>query len=95
MKSINEQTEFDVPGFLQYRAGAEFRWNQRIAKGGGGEVFLGDSLIPQLQEFGPTIIIKIIERNRNSITPRVSEAFDQEISVMYYLGRRKNIVEMV
>lgn len=58
------QTEFAVPAFLHYKAGMEFRWNKRIAKGGGGEVYLGDALCAPLSEFGKTIIVKIIGPNR-------------------------------
>ena len=92
---MNDETEFAVPGFLQLKAGAEFRWRNSIAKGGGGEVFIGDALIPRLQEFGPTIIVKIIGPNRGSVQPRISRAFDQEISVMHYLGRHKNIAGLL
>lgn len=68
---------------------------KRIAKGGGGEVFLGDALIPRLQESGPIIIVKSIGTERQSLTSRTSQAFDQEISVMHYLGRHKNIASLL
>lgn len=95
MTMINDKTEFAVPGFLQFKAGAEFRWHKSIAKGGGGEVFLGDALIPRLQEFGPTIIVKVASKSRGSLELCLSQAFDQEISVMHLLGRHKNIARLL
>lgn len=91
----SSQTEFSVPAFLMFKAGAEFRWHTKIAQGGGGEVFLGDALIGKLAEFGSTIIIKIVGSNRLSLSEHTAQAFDQEISVMYYLGRHKNIAGLL
>lgn len=88
---LNDQTAMALPGFLKYRAGSEFRWHKRIAKGGGGEVFLGDALIPQLAVFGETIIVKIVAPDRTFVDQRNSDAFDQEVSVMYSLGHHENI----
>ena len=92
---MNNQTEFAIPAFLKYKAGADFRWHKQIAKGGGGTVYLGDAIIPKLQEDGPTIIVKIIGEKRAKLTVRMARAFDQEISVMYYLGRHKNIAGLL
>lgn len=89
------QTEYAVPGFLQFKAGAEFRWHTSIAKGGGGEVFIGDGLIPRLQEFGSNIIVKVIGPTRESLPIRTAQAFDQELSLMHYLGRQKNIAGLM
>ena len=92
---MNDQTEFAIPAFLMYKAGAEFRWHKQIAKGGGGTVYLGDGLIPKLQEDGPTIIVKVVGEKRGKLTVRMAQAFDQEISVMYYMGRHKNIAGLL
>lgn len=92
---MNNQTEFAIPAFLRYKAGAEFRWRQRIAVGGGGEVYIGDALIPKLAEFGPTIIIKIVGPSRAELPMRTARAFDQELSVMHYLGRHQNIAGLL
>lgn len=92
---MNDKTEFTVPGFLLYIADAEFRHHTRIAKGGGGEAFLGDALVPRLQEFGSSIIVKIAAVNRQSMSLKMLQAFDQEVSVMHYLGRHKNIAGLL
>lgn len=59
--------------------------------GGGGEVFLGDALVPRLQEFGLSIIVKIEAVKRQAMSPKILQAIDQEVFVMHYLGRHKNI----
>lgn len=92
---LSGQTEFAVPAFLKFKAGLEFRWHKRIAIGGGGAVYLGDALIPKLKEFGDTIIVKIVGQSRDSVNQLVMQAFDQEISVMHYLGRHRNIAVML
>lgn len=92
---MNDWTVFAVPGFLQFKAGAEFRWTKSIAKGRGGEVFIGDALIPRLQKFGSLIIIKIVAQDRQSMDPIMAFAIDQEISLMHYLVRNKNIATLL
>lgn len=92
---LNIQTAMAIPGYLKYRAGAEFRWHKKIAKGGGGEVFLGDALIPGLAVYGQTIIVKIVALDQSLISQRTADAFDQEISVMHYLGRHANIAGLL
>lgn len=92
---LSGQTEFSVPAFLKYKAGAEFRWHKRVAKGGGSEVFLGDALIPKLQALGSIIIVKIVGANREAMTDKMNSAFDQEISVMHYLGQHRNIAGLL
>lgn len=93
--SINTQTELAIPAFLLYQAGAEFRWHKLIAKGGGGSVYMGDALVPQLQEFGSKIIVKIVAQYRRAIKTKMGSSFDQEISLMHYLGRHENIVGLL
>ena len=72
----------------------EFRWHKRIAKGGGGEVFFGDALVPRLSELsGPTIIV--VGESRQALSNRMSEALDQKISIMNSKGRHQNIAGLL
>lgn len=92
---LNEQTEFALPAFLQYKAGLEFCWHKQIARGGGGAIYLGVILISKLKEFGSTIIVKILGNNRQELPQIMNTALDQEVSVMHYLGRHKNIAGLL
>lgn len=89
------QTEFSTPGFLNFEARDAFRKRVSLAKGGGGEIFLADALIPDLSEFGTTFALKVIAPRRSSMTPKMVQAFDQEVSVMHYLSRHPNIAKIL
>lgn len=93
---LSSQTEFAVPAFLKYKAGAEFRWQTKIEQGGGGgEVHIGDALVPRLQESGARIIVKIVGKQRSALITTMTLEFDQELSLMHYIGRHENIAGML
>lgn len=85
------QTEIAVPGFLKYTDENDFKILKRIAFGGGGDIFLANALVPNLMEFGKTIVVKVVSKHRNSTSTLQVQAFEQEVAVMYYLSRQKNI----
>ena len=92
---VNDESEFAVPAFLKFEAGAEFRWHKKIASGGGGVVHLGDALVPELSHGGSTIIVKVVAADRRKVGLHMVDAFDQEISVMYYLRQHRNIAALL
>lgn len=90
------QTEFAVPGFLKYELHQDFECGSMIAMGGGGKIFTGEALASSLSSVhGSRIVIKIVSNSKANATERLSKAFFQEVAVMHYLGRHRNIAVML
>lgn len=92
---VVDETEFSMPGFLQVKIGLQFRIEKRIAKGGGGEVFIGTSFDTKMAALGTQIIVKKVAEQRADMSLKMSAGFDQEVSLMHYLGRHRNIADLL
>ena len=66
-----------------------------ITEGGGGQGFLGEALVDKLRWHGTWIVAKIVAENRESANLNTASAFDQEVSLMHYLGRHRNVAVMI
>eukprot|EP00158_Paraphelidium_tribonemae_P006446 Partr_v1_DN27820_c3_g1_i2_m22771 putative protein kinase kinase kinase len=90
------QIVFSIPGYLMVEDQTDFRIDHSVAKGGGGEIFIGRAFKTSLLEYGDAIIVKKIMSSKAGVN-RMKEKmqFDQELSITAYLQTCKNIVRLL
>jgi WD40 repeat protein len=75
----------------------ELIMERQIAKGGGGQVFIGRCLSKQAigRSGRETIIVKKTANDYESLSKTQKSLFDQEVSLMEYLGAKDHIAKII
>jgi serine/threonine-protein kinase len=83
-----------MPSFLEIQS-RDFRVLQRIAVGGGGEVFLAEGMSHELKNLGP-FVAKFVKTPKDNTTSRkFVRSFQQEIAIMSLFREHENIAKLI
>jgi serine/threonine protein kinase len=91
---VTKTTGIAKPAYLETDT-REFRLLKQIAQGGGGTVYVGEFLTEsKVSRFAKTIIVKKVGESYESLTKRLRDNFDQEISLMEFFRNEKHIAKL-
>ena len=91
--------EFSIPAFLEMRWGIDFRQEEFIAKGGGGELYtcapLCYNLIDVMTGEGQLVLKVVNSESLDGMSIQMRRAFFQEISIMYRFRDHPNFCHVL
>lgn len=95
LTELAQQTEFSVPGYLQFNVDRDFALESELAKGGLSKIYKARAINRELQNFGTSIVFKIVSSSRSDLDATHVSAFEQELAVHHYLGKHHNIADLL
>jgi hypothetical protein len=74
--------ELSIPAYLEFKFGESFIQDKFIAKGGGGSIYICQSLLTDLGRYEP-IVVKNLGMSVDRLSQQLAAAFWQEIAIMW------------